>query len=227
MRQISTKSIVLGRTDYGEADRIITLLTPDHGKLHLMARGVRRVKSKLAGGIELFSISDITYMPGKGDIGTLISSRLETHYGKIVQDIDRVQLGYELIRQLNKATEDEPEEDYFELLSTIFKELNNPAIDLELIKIWFQAQLLRLSGHSPNLQTDSEGRKLAAERSYDFDFESMAFIDTPAGHFAAGHIKVLRLLFSTYPPDTLSHIQGVNNVLEPCAVIIRTVAQNY
>jgi len=39
----------LSRTDYGEADRILTVLTPDYGKLRLLAKGVRKVKSKLGG----------------------------------------------------------------------------------------------------------------------------------------------------------------------------------
>src|SRR4051812_43718179 len=103
MKQILTSGIVLKRTNYGEADRIITFLTPDHGKIRLIAKGVRRVKSKLAGGIELFSVSHLTYIEGKREIGTLISTRLEKHYGDIVKDIDRVQLGYELIKLLDKA----------------------------------------------------------------------------------------------------------------------------
>ena len=48
-----TQAIVLRRTNFGEADRILTLLTP-LGQRGAMARGVRREKSKLAGGIELF-----------------------------------------------------------------------------------------------------------------------------------------------------------------------------
>src|SRR5665213_4492942 len=124
MKQIITKGIVLSRTDYGEADRILTLLTPDQGKLRLMARGVRRMKSKLAGGIELFSVSDITFIRGRGEIGTLVSTRLRTYYRNIVQDIERVQLGYELIKSLNKATEDAPEVDYFELMERSFAALD-------------------------------------------------------------------------------------------------------
>jgi DNA repair protein RecO (recombination protein O) len=73
MQQLQTRGIILSRTDFGEADRILTVLTPQQGKLRLMAKGVRKIKSKLAGGIELFSVSDITYIRGKGELGTLIS----------------------------------------------------------------------------------------------------------------------------------------------------------
>ena len=76
MNHKKTIAIVLKRIDYGEADRIVTVLTPDAGKLSLMAKGARRVKSKLAGGIELLSTSEINYIAGKGSLDTLVSSRL-------------------------------------------------------------------------------------------------------------------------------------------------------
>jgi DNA repair protein RecO len=225
MKQIITKGIVLSRTDYGEADRILTLLTPDQGKLRLMARGVRRPKSKLAGGIELFSVSDITYMRGRGEIGTLLSSRLITHYGTIVRDIDRVQLGYELIKMLNRATEDQPEADYFELLQQAFQALDEAAVDRDLIRLWFEARLLYLAGHSPNLHTDINNQKLRIDVTYDFDFDAMAFSPRPDGHFDAGHIKTLRLLFSHHPPQALAQVQGLVEllpVLEPAIQVMLT-----
>jgi DNA repair protein RecO (recombination protein O) len=177
MNQLLTRGIVLSRTDYGEADRIITMLTPDpdHGKLRLMARGVRKPKSKLAGGIELFSVSDLSFIRGRGEIGTLVSARLITHYGHIVQDITRVQLGYELIKMLNKATEDQPEPDYFELLEQAFMALDDAALDPTLIRLWFSAQLLRQAGHSPNLQTTLEGDKLLPDHTYNFDYDAVSF----------------------------------------------------
>ena len=71
MKQISTTGVILSRVNYKEADRILGVITPNYGKVRLMARGVRKIKSKLAGGIELFSISSLNYVNGKGDISTL------------------------------------------------------------------------------------------------------------------------------------------------------------
>lgn len=223
MKQIVTKGIVLTRTDYGEADRIVTVLTPEHGKLRLMARGVRKLKSKLAGGIELFSISDITYISGRSEIGTLVSSRLDTHYDDIVRDISRVQLGYDLLKQLNKVTEDHPENEYFEIMQQAFKALNNAEINVQLIRLWFEAQLLRQAGHSPNLHTDTAGQKLSAEVTYNFDFEAMTFAPHPSGHFSAAHIKTLRLLFSHHAPDALAQVQGLASALDDIAPLVRTM----
>ena len=53
LKDIRTKSIVLRRTNYGESDRILNLLT-ENGVISVIAHGVRKEKSKLAGGIELF-----------------------------------------------------------------------------------------------------------------------------------------------------------------------------
>src|SRR5690606_27473744 len=116
MRQIVTLGIVLRRTNFKEADRIITVLTPDHGKVSVIAKGVRRAKSKLAGGVELFSLSEITYLPGRSSLSTLVSARLRTHYGSIVNDIDRTMYGYELLKLFNRITEESAEAPYFAVL---------------------------------------------------------------------------------------------------------------
>ncbi len=227
MKQLLTQGIVLSRTNYGEADRIVTLLTPEHGKLRLMARGVRKIKSKLAGGIELFSVSDVTYIRGKGEIGTLVSTRLDKHYGTIIQDIDRVQLGYELIKQVNKATEDQPEAAYFSLLEQSFQVLDDPAIDPGLIRLWFEAQLLRLSGHAPNLHSDIAGRKLDQQATYTFDFDDVAFAINPNGTFTAGHIKALRLMFSSHEPHVIGQVHGIAAILPDIAPLVRAMLTSY
>ena len=223
MKQLLTQGIILSRTDYGEADRIITLLTPDYGKLRLMAKGVRKIKSKLAGGIELFSVSHITFLQGKKDVGTLVSTRLITHYGNIVKDIQRVQLGYDLIKMLNKATEDEPEEEYFQLLQQGFVALDDAAVPLELIQVWFQAQLVKLAGHSPNLTSDTAGNPLDPDETYDFSYDDMAFTLRTSGRFRANSIKFLRLLFSNNPPAALAKVQGSSELIADTRPLVSTM----
>lgn len=227
MKQLITQGIVLSRTDYGEADRIVTMLTPEYGKRRLMARGVRKIKSKLAGGIELFSISDITFIEGKGDIGTLISCRLRHHYGDIVKDIDRVQGGYEMLKLINKTTEDQPEPEYFELLQTALESLNDQTIELDLIRAWFEAQLLKQAGHSPNLSTDSHAAALDPKAKYIFDFENMAFAPSSGGRLTADHIKTLRLLFSHHTPQKICQVNGLNEQLKTCAPLLNTMLQSH
>lgn len=221
MKQQVATAIVLGRTDYGEADRILTLLTPEFGKVRVVAKGVRRVKSKLAGGIELFSVSTITFITGRGDLGTLSSTRLQKHYGHIVQDIERTMVGYELIKQLHMLTEDEPESGYFNLLQQAFEALDDAQVPLLLIQLWFKSQLIRLGGHTPNLYTDSTGQRLQADMRYDFDTDRQTFVaHADTGRFDANHIKFLRLLFAGNTPQALLHVQGIGSLVAACAPLI-------
>lgn len=227
MKQLTTQAIVLSRTDFGEADRILTLLTPEYGKLRVMAKGVRRVKSKLAGGIELFSVSDIAFIKGRGDIGTLLSSRLYKHYGNIVKDIERTMLGYDLIKQLSRAIEDEPGPEYFELLRQTIEALDDFSVSLDLVRFWFKAQLLRLNGLTPNLQTDVQGEKLVADGRYSFDFEHMAFVGMPdTGRFTADHIKLLRLAFSGNTAIVLQRVGNIKGLMLDVAPIVSQMAHS-
>ncbi len=227
MKTLITEGIVLNRINYGEADRILTILTRDSGKLRLMAKGVRRVKSKLAGGIELFSVSELSYISGRNDIGTLVSSRLKTYYSHIVEDMDRVQLGYELIKLLNKTTEDNYEPSYFELLEQTFMALNDLSLDLNLVKTWFKAQLLRDAGHMPNLTADREGNKLKEENNYTFDVEHMGFVANKSGSYTANHIKLLRLIFSANTPAVLSRVKSVESLLTNLMPLINTMYDDH
>lgn len=227
MKTLNTSGIILARTNYGEADRILTLLTPDFGKIRLIARGVRKVKSKLAGGIELFSVSQVSFIRGRSELGTLISTRLIKHYGNIVKDLDRTLLAYELTKQLNRATEDEPESEYFKLMQQAFAALDNPVVDISLIRLWFAMQLLGLAGHAPNLQTDIDNKKLLPSETYNFDFEAMAFSSAPSGRFTANHIKLLRLGFSGNRPKILQQVNGIESLLTDIAPLVQTMFKTY
>jgi DNA repair protein RecO len=218
MRQLRTRGIILARTNYGEADRILTFLTPDHGKLKAIAKGVRKSKSKLAGGIELFSISDISFIPGRKEISTLVSTRLIKHYGNIVKDLDRTNCGYELIKRINKATEEVPEAAYFYLMQEAFEALDDSDIDYDLINMWFNMQLLRIAGHTPNLRTNTHDQKLTTNQTYSFDFERMQFAPDEQGVFSVDHIKFLRLGFSPNKPTVLKRVlqsAGLVKMLQP------------
>jgi DNA repair protein RecO (recombination protein O) len=227
MNQRRTTAIVLTRVDYGEADRILTVLTPDAGKLSLIAKGVRRVKSKLAGGIELFSTSEISYLPGRGSVSTLVSSRLIKHYGTIVQDIDRTMLGYELLKLLHKVTEDEPEGEYYHLLEQTFLALDDTTVSVDFTRMWFSAQLIRLSGHTPNLRALADGTKLDPGNRYEFDYDATAFIASRegSGAFGANEIKLLRLIFSGNTPAVLHKVSDVAELTANIAPLILILRQ--
>ena len=54
-RVYQTEAIVLRRSDFGEADRLLTVFTPERGKIKLIAKGARKPTSRKSGHVELFS----------------------------------------------------------------------------------------------------------------------------------------------------------------------------
>jgi DNA repair protein RecO (recombination protein O) len=227
MKRFRTKAIILNRTDYGEADRILSFLTPDHGKLKAIAKGVRRTKSKLAGGIEFFSVSDISFILGRREISTVVSTRLITHYGHIVKDLDRTSTAFALIKRIDRATEEVPETAYFDLLQESFEALDDFNIDYQLIEMWFNMQLLRLGGHTPDLHTDTAGHKLTAGQKYTFDFENMHFTADSRGKFTADHIKFLRIGFSPNLAKTLSRVSQADKFTKALQPVVQSMLQAY
>ncbi len=227
MTQKVTVGIVLSRTNYGEADRILTVLTSDQGKVRLVAKGVRRIKSRLAGGIELFSINDITYIVGRGDLGTLVSARVFRNFGSIVKDVNRTMFTYDVLKVLNKLTEDSPEQEYFTVLARTLEAIDNAQNSLDAIALWFYMQLLRLSGHLPNLVTDNHGNKLHAEKRYTFILEDMAFGESTNGPFTADHIKLLRLAESAKSAIKIAQITGADKILPSLSQLSMTMLKQH
>lgn len=228
MKSLTTQAIILSRTDFGEAARIITFLTPEQGKVRAMARGVRKSKSKMAGALELFSVADITYLVGRSEVNTLMSARLARHYGNIVNDLDRTNAGYQFIKELNQATADNPEPAYFKLLEGAFRALDDKSLGLDLIELWFRAQLLKLSGRTPNLQTDKAGQKLDAGKRYMLDPETMALAPSSGKKtLDANHIKFLRFVFANNTLANLQRIKGSADLAKVCGPALTVLTPGF
>ncbi|MBC7512070.1 DNA repair protein RecO [Candidatus Saccharibacteria bacterium] len=215
MRTIRTKAIVLRRTNYGEADRIVQFLTPDSGIMSVMAKGVRKEKSRLAGGIELFAVCDVTIGSGRGELGILTTSRLDVFYSRIMTDYDRLQFAYEVIKQIGKiaTTIDEPA--FFDLLEQSLISLNDMDIDIRLTKTWFWLQLAILLGVGLNLATDANGMKLVEDATYSFSEADHGFVFSERGTYTTDHIKLLRIL-SAQHPKVASHVSGSGALVNDC-----------
>ena len=222
MRQFTTQGIILTRTDYGEADRILTFITPGQGKIRAIAKGVRKARAKLAGALELFSVSELTVVVGRGEVDTIISAR---HYGQIVKDIDRTNTAYEIQRILNKVTEDKAEEAYFDLLDKAQASLNDQKIPPDLTDFWFKLQLLKITGHTPNLQTGETGQKLRESKSYNFDYDKMRFSSDKKGEFSPEAIKLLRVGVAAQGPGVLARVHGSEELLPQLQSLVQALLQ--
>lgn len=216
-----TQGIVLSRTNFGEADRIVTFLTRKDGKVRVIAKAVRKEKSKLAGGIELFSVSDIGYIPGRGELATLTSSRLIDHYDGFLYDLAKVDFVYTAIKFVNKFTTDDVGEEYFILVQQLFIALNEPRLGLDAATVWWFVQLGNISGHAFNLESTTDGKLFIDGQTYVFDAEHGGFAVSDNGNLTAGHVKFLRLAL-LHGPLMLANVQGGNQLSADMAPYIKS-----
>ena len=104
MRDVKTLAYVLRRTNFGEADRILNLITPE-GKMSAIAKGVRKEKSKLAGGVEMFTLSEVNLHFGKGDLAVLTGAKMVRFYGEIMKDLSMMEMASGFLKEINRASE--------------------------------------------------------------------------------------------------------------------------
>ncbi len=209
LNQFVSKGLVLHRINYGEKDRILTLLLNDKGKVRVLAKSVRSSKSKLAGGIELFSESTVGLAKSRSELYVLTSGRLDRHFGNIAKDLQRTMLGYELLKIINKLCEDGSGEDFYPILVSSLEGLDGVGIDKEVTELWFNVQVLHEIGSLPNLQTAPNGTDLEQANMYSFDYDTQCFAPNDRGSFTQNHIKLLRLILSTKNPRVLVQIENM------------------
>lgn len=212
-------ALVLRKTNYGEADRIVDFLTPD-GRVSAIARGARREKSKLAGGIELFSVSDITVRPGRGELGMLTSARLEKFYSHIMTDYDRMQFGYEAIRQMAKASAQVNSPEWFDVLVEVYRGLDAKNVPLALTQTWFYLHYAELEGYQLSFERDVNGDALTVDRRYMYDSIERGLRPSEQGELTADHIKYMRLI-AAKPLTNVAQVGGVDTILDECWVVAR------
>jgi DNA repair protein RecO (recombination protein O) len=172
-RSYSIEAIVLKRTDIGEADRILTLFTPNRGKMRAVAKGTRRPISKKAGHLELLNRSQMQIALGRNlDIVTQAEGR--ENFLHLRSDLWHMTCGFYLVELVDRFVEDvTPHLDIYVLLLEALRYLDADANALEqqraqaivkadeqedeyrhtrLLLRYFELHLLSSIGYEPTLQ---------------------------------------------------------------------------
>ena len=232
-----TSAIILNRRDYREADRLVSVYTPDYGRLELLARGARKLGSKLAPHLEPISLSRLLVVKGKGF--DYVGAALMTEpFLKIKQDLNKLYFSGQalnLFSRLVKTGEADPE-----LFAWLEKWLRNleagGGVDNHLSKedgrfrlALFSWRLFILLGYGPQLDNCVAcGRKLAAGKNrFDLARGGLLCPDCfdPAGSDGAilplsdNCIKLLRLIAGNsgqkikFSPRLLKEWENLNTKL--------------
>ena len=149
-RVYRTRAIILKRREQGEADRVITIFTPEYGKRVVIAKGVRKPTSRKAGHLEPFTHASLMLAKGKTwDIVT--NAQTVTSFRKLREDLDLTAYAYYFCELLDAfVQEDDPHPELYDLLLTAFRRLEespNPSLTAR----WYELALLKQAGFAPQL----------------------------------------------------------------------------
>jgi DNA repair protein RecO (recombination protein O) len=144
-------AIVLRRLDYGESDRILTLLTREQGKFAAIAKGARKSKTRSAGALDLFARSRMQLAKGHNlDVVAQVERRGDVR--NISGDLQRTAYACLVAEVIDKVLEDRhPVDDVFDLVVVTLDRLNVPARSPRADSAWFLMRILELLGYQPQL----------------------------------------------------------------------------
>jgi DNA repair protein RecO (recombination protein O) len=150
-RLFKTEAIVLKRSDLGEADRLLALFTPHLGRIRAVAKGARKITSRLGGHVELFTHVQLMVARGRNLDYVTQAQTLDPFMG--IRD-DLTLMGHacylaELVDQI--AGEHIANEALYALLLTSLRNLPQ-ARDRDLLLRHFEVQLLSLTGYRQELR---------------------------------------------------------------------------
>jgi DNA repair protein RecO (recombination protein O) len=102
----TTEGIIIKRSNFGEADRILTVVTPFKGKIRIVAKGVRRITSRRGGNVELLNKVKMQIFQNKGLPILTEAESIET-YQKIKSDLLLSSYGSHIAELMDRLLPDE------------------------------------------------------------------------------------------------------------------------
>ncbi|MCK6580941.1 MAG: DNA repair protein RecO [Anaerolineae bacterium] len=158
-RSFRTPALILKRFDLGEADRVLTILTPAHGKLEVVAKGARKLTSPRTGHVELFTRAEMLINSGR-ELGIVVQAEMVRPYLALRDDLVRgASAGYaaEITDRFVSPGETYPPA-LFNLLDAAFARIDGDP-DPRLALRYFEMHLLDLAGFRPELNECVIGRE--------------------------------------------------------------------
>lgn len=149
-RLYRTEALILRRSDIGEADRLLTVLTPERGKMRLLAKGVRKIASRKAGHVELFT--RVHFLVAQGRTWDIVSqAEMVDAFRPLRGDLMRTSAAYYCAELLDRFAEEEGENrPLYDLALATLARLGDER-QIQVVLRFFDMHLLTLVGYQPEL----------------------------------------------------------------------------
>lgn len=199
-RTYRTEAIVLRRSDFSEADRLLTLYTREKGKIRAIAKGARKPQSRKTGHVELYMRTRFLIATGR-DLDIITQAEMVEAYAGLRSNLVRTTYAAYIVELFDRFTAEEDKNlDLYDLLAHTLACLGGEE-DVLLVARYYELRLLALSGYRPQLFNCVSCEKPIEEQDQFFSAELGGLLcpncrqeDRHARPVSAGAVKVLRYL---------------------------------
>lgn len=152
MRTVKTKGIIIAEKMMSDFDKMLTILTPNMGKIECMAKGARRPKSHLMAGTQFLCFGDYLLYKGSENYSMNSCETIELFYN-IRIDLDKLKYAAYITKIINDVTtENQNNYKVLQLFLNTLYVISNTDKDLELVTSIFRIRLLSIIGYRPEIQ---------------------------------------------------------------------------
>ncbi len=151
MPNLTTEAIVLRRADYRENDRVLTLLSPSHGRIDALARGCKRSKSPIVACAEQFAMGEYVLYTGKGH-ATVTSAEMHETFYPLREDYEKLKFATYLVMLAEAAAQPSlPAQGMFMLLARSLSRLAYTDRDARAVTAAYLLHFFSVNGFAPEL----------------------------------------------------------------------------
>ncbi len=181
MPSFTTPAIVIRRADYSDYDRMITLFSPELGRVEAIARGCRRPKSPLVNAVEPFTSGEFQLFSHR-ERNSLEQCQISESYFELRSDYDKLRHGVYWLKLLDTAIlPDTPAPDLFIITLRALAHLNYGELPPELVTFAFECHFMRLMGLSPRMDSCVRcGRPIDGDCRFDADLGGAICLSCPS-----------------------------------------------
>jgi len=150
MKELADEAVVLRTYKSGEADRIAVLWTRGHGKVRILAKGVRKTTSRMGGALEPMGYVKVDLVKSRGDLYVTRHVAHLEQWNVLRGQYERIAAGLSVVEAVDAVpAEDVADEGLFELVVRGLRSLDNPAFYPDLVPASFFLKLLVYDGSEP------------------------------------------------------------------------------
>ncbi len=162
---------VLRALDFGESDKIVSVLSRESGKISLLAKGARKTESRFGAALELLTLSEFIYYHRAG-LKTLREADIVEAYSALKGEYERLESALRCARWVNHLLEDDHiEERVYRLFGDLLEALTeeSDAASARLYELGFKLKLLSSQGLAPTLDRCAVCERILRQAWFSFE----------------------------------------------------------